>query len=59
MYGDMQEYGLNNTYASLYPVVGDDKPDNSFSEIPYEKGFQLLYYIEQDLLGETDFQEML
>jgi len=46
MYGDMLEYGLNNTYASLYPVVGDDKPDNSFSEIPYEKGFQLLYYIE-------------
>jgi len=59
MYNDMLEYGLNNTYASLYPVVGDDKPDNSFSEIPYEKGFQLLYYLEQELLGETDFQEML
>jgi len=57
MYNDMLEYGLNNTYASLYPVVGDDKPDNSFSEIPYEKGFQLLYYLEQELLGETDFQE--
>ena len=39
MYGDMLEYGLNSTYASLYPVIEDDKPDNSFSEIPYEKGF--------------------
>lgn len=46
MYQDMLEYGLNNTYASLYPVIGTDKPDNSFSEIPYEKGFQLLYYME-------------
>jgi len=46
MYGDMLGYGLNSTYASLYPVIDDDKPDNSFSEIPYEKGFQLLYYME-------------
>lgn len=58
MYQDMLEYGLNNTYASLYPVIEDDKPDNSFSEIPYEKGFQLLYYLET-LLGEADHQEML
>lgn len=59
MYGDMLGYGLNSTYASLYPVIEDDKPDNSFSEIPYEKGFQLLYYMETQLLNEDDFKEML
>lgn len=47
----MKDYGDNNTYGSLYPVIGDDLPDNSFSTIPYEKGYQLLYYLET-LLGE-------
>lgn len=58
MYGDMVGYGLNNSYASLYPVIGDGYPDESFSEIPYEKGFQLLYYLET-LLGETKMQQLL
>jgi leukotriene-A4 hydrolase len=58
MYQDMVGYGLNHTYASLYPVVDEDKPDNSFSEIPYEKGFQLLYYLES-LLGEKDMQSLI
>lgn len=39
MYSDMVNYGLNNSYAGLYPEIGTDAPDNSFSEIPYEKGF--------------------
>jgi leukotriene-A4 hydrolase len=39
MYNDIVNYGFNNSYSSLYPVINDDKPDNSFSEIPYEKGF--------------------
>ena len=39
----MQNYGLDSSYSSLYPMMGStldgDKPDSSFSEIPYEKGF--------------------
>jgi leukotriene-A4 hydrolase len=31
--------GVNSTYASLHPVLKGDNPDNSFSEVPYEKGF--------------------
>ena len=58
-YASMVEYGLNHSYSSLYPEVQDDKPDNSFSTIPYEKGFQLLYYLEQELLGEVNFQTMV
>ena len=39
MYQDMENFGLTNTYSSLHPVLRGDNPDNSFSEIPYEKGF--------------------
>jgi len=35
----VQNGGLFNTYASLHPVLKGDNPDNSFSEVPYEKGF--------------------
>lgn len=39
MYNDMLSYGLDSNYSSLYPRVGDSLPDDSFSNIPYEKGF--------------------
>lgn len=62
MYGDMVEYGLDKNYSSLYPQPGPmltgDKPDNSFSEIPYEKGFQFLFHLEA-LMGEKNMQTML
>lgn len=58
MYQDMEKMGLNNSYSSLYPVIKDDKPDNSFTVIPYEKGYQLLYYLET-LLGEDHMQKLL
>lgn len=45
-YTAMEGYGLWNSYSSLHPNVRDDLPDNSFSEIPYEKGFQFLWFIE-------------
>jgi len=41
----MNDYNLSDTtgstytYASLHPVLKGDNPDNSFSEVPYEKGF--------------------
>jgi len=45
-YTAMVGYGYWNSYSSLHPNVRDDLPDNSFSEIPYEKGFQFLWYID-------------
>jgi leukotriene-A4 hydrolase len=39
MYNNMVDYGLDSNYSSLFPQVGDALPDDSFSEIPYEKGF--------------------
>ena len=48
----MKEFGMDHSYSSLHPEIGDDHPDTYFSEVPYEKGYQLLYYIET-LIGET------
>jgi len=45
-YEDQQAYGLWNSYSALHPNIGKDTPDNSFSLVPYEKGFQFLHYIE-------------
>ena len=58
-YGPMLDwYGLNDSYSSLFPDIGDDDPENSFSDVPYEKGSQFMYYIES-LLGEDGMQAML
>lgn len=36
----MTNFGLNHSYSSLYPILGNgSSPDDSFSEVPYEKGF--------------------
>ena len=50
MWQDMQSFGLENTYSSLHPVLRGDNPDSSFSEVCYEKGFQLLVHLES-LIG--------
>ena len=54
----MENFGLNDTYASLHPVLRGDNPDSSFSEVPYEKGFQLLYYMES-LIGRPEMKAFL
>lgn len=58
----MVDYGLDSNYSSLQPMMGNmthgAKPDDSFSEIPYEKGFQFLWYL-QTLVGEENYQTIL
>jgi len=39
-------------------VLKGDNPDNSFSEVPYEKGFQLLTYLNS-LIGDMQMQNFL
>lgn len=58
MWQDMEDFGLDNTYSSLHPVLRGDNPDNSFSEVCYEKGFQLLYYLES-LIGRPQMKTFL
>lgn len=54
MYG----YGLKDSYSSLYPIMNGRDPSGSSSEVPYEKGFQFLKYLE-GLLGVDKFQQFL
>jgi leukotriene-A4 hydrolase len=58
MWSDMQYFGLDNTYSSIHPVLAGDNPDNSFTELPYEKGFQTLTYLES-LVGADQFRMFL
>jgi len=58
MWSDMQAFGLDNTYSSIHPVLAGDNPDNSFTELPYEKGFQTLTYLES-LVGDEQFRLFL
>lgn len=55
----MEIWGMNNTYASLHPVLSGDDPDNSYSQIPFEKGYQLLAALESIVgyVGAQDFIE--
>jgi len=43
-------------YTKLIPDLGDGDPDDAFSSIPYEKGFNLLYSLER-LVGKDKFGE--
>ena len=36
---DINEYGADESYSSLSPITDGKNPDDSFSEIPYEKGY--------------------
>lgn len=52
---------MNNSYSSLYPQLNDGaNPDDSSSEVPYEKGYQFLYFLENQVMKTpADFQTML
>jgi leukotriene-A4 hydrolase len=58
MYFDMIGYGMDNSYSSLTPIFNGAHPDDAFSNVPYEKGFQFLTYLES-LVSEDKFQEFL
>lgn len=55
---DMFNYGMNDSYTSLFPNVGENDPEDSYSYVPYEKGSQFIYYIET-LIGKDKMQFML
>lgn len=37
---------MDQTYVSLHPVLHGDNPDNADTIAPYEKGFQMLQWVE-------------
>lgn len=55
MVTNMIQYGWNHSFSSLKPILNGAHPDDAFSTIPYEKGYQFLYYLET-LVGKEKFQ---
>jgi len=54
MVEDIKNFGFASNYTALEPIVAGANPDDSFSNIPYEKGFQFLKYIE-NIIGAKSF----
>ena len=46
-------FGINNTLTSLRPNLTGMAPDESYSNIPYEKGSNFVYYLETIVGNET------
>ncbi|XP_071389344.1 leukotriene A-4 hydrolase isoform X3 [Centroberyx affinis] len=56
---DLQEsvntFGANNPLTNLVPSLHEVDPDDAFSSVPYEKGFALLYHLEELMGGPEVF----
>lgn len=46
MVTDMKKFGPVSTYTSLHPDTEGHNPDDAFSSVPYDKGFQFLAWLE-------------
>ena len=46
-------FGEDSNYTSLRPDLTGISPDEIYSDIPYEKGYNLMYYIETLIGNET------
>ncbi|CAD8097749.1 unnamed protein product [Paramecium sonneborni] len=57
-YTSMQTFGLDNSFSSMHPNTKNRNPDEATSRVPYEKGYQLLTYLET-LIKEDPFQQFL
>ncbi|KAI8056806.1 peptidase family M1-domain-containing protein [Syncephalis plumigaleata] len=53
---DVDEYGSSHPFTALCPDLTNADPDDAFSSVPYEKGYNLLYYLEQLLGGPSIFE---
>jgi leukotriene-A4 hydrolase len=54
----VEKFGSNNPLTALVPKLIDVDPDDSFSAVPYEKGFSLLYLLET-LFGLDEMKSYL
>jgi len=49
-------FGAESPFTALCPKIDGIDPDDAFSSVPYEKGFNFLYYLEQLLGGAQVFE---
>ncbi|GJJ73186.1 leukotriene-A4 hydrolase [Entomortierella parvispora] len=59
MVESVELYGESHPFTALRPCLRGEDPDDAFSSIPYEKGFNLLYYLEKHLGGAAVFEPYL
>ena len=55
---DIKLLGEDSEYTKLSPDFGTNDPDDGFSTVPYEKGYQFLVFIEK-LIGNDNFKEVM
>ncbi|XP_051544311.1 leukotriene A-4 hydrolase-like [Myxocyprinus asiaticus] len=51
----VQQFGANNVLTNLVPNLHEVDTDEAFSSVPYEKGFALLYHLEELMGGPEVF----
>jgi len=54
----INDFGESHRYTQLDSKLGDEDPDDAFSTVPYEKGFNLVYYLES-IIGKDAFRTVL
>ena len=52
------QFGENHDFTKLVPDLKGKDPDDAFSSVPYEKGFNFLYFIEK-LIGIEKFDTFI
>ncbi|GAM24186.1 hypothetical protein SAMD00019534_073610 [Acytostelium subglobosum LB1] len=58
LHDDIVQFGEANPLTALRPNLEGIDPDDAFSSVPYEKGFNLLCYL-QSLVGVPEFEAWL
>ena len=54
----VNQYGANHEFTKLIVNLRGQDPDDAFSSVPYEKGFNLLYHLEK-LVGQAQFDAFI
>jgi leukotriene-A4 hydrolase len=52
------QFGEDHEFTKLVPNLKGKDPDDAFSSVPYEKGFNFLYFIEK-LIGIDNFDTFI
>ncbi|KAI9373139.1 leukotriene A-4 hydrolase [Aspergillus egyptiacus] len=54
----VEHYGHDHEFTKLVPTLKGEDPDDAFSTVPYEKGFNFLFYLE-NLVGKEKFDKFI
>lgn len=54
----IEQFGAEHEFTKLIPDLKGKDPDDAFSSIPYEKGFNFLYFIE-NLVTKAKFDKFI